>query len=145
MPSGNDRRVCFVSYKELAKIEQGKYSKRLDFLRRQSPKTSPEEIYLLLDPTKVESAAEAQLSLWVHGLEYWRNGLILMPLLFTWLSLGLAALAYVETYSPSLNQPFLKLWADGFPGTTWLVPNFIEVAVFDALLIAILLGLTIGA
>jgi hypothetical protein len=129
--------------KELAGIEQGKYAERLTSLRRQSPNISAEEIYLLLDPTKVEKAAEAQLSLWVHRLEYWRNGLILLPLLVTWLSLGLAVLAYVQTYSPSLNQPFLMLWAGGFPGTTWPVPNFISVAVSDASLIAILLGLTI--
>jgi methyl-accepting chemotaxis protein len=135
-----------MSYEELAKIEQGKYTKRLDFLHLPSTKTSPEEIYLLLDSTKVESAAETQLSRWAHRLEAWRNGLILLPLLLTWLSLGLAALAYIQTYQAHADQPFLKQWADGFPGTSLPFPvlSFIEVAGIDAALILILILLTIA-
>ncbi len=134
------------SYEELAKIEQGKYTKRLDFLRVSSTKTSPEEIYLLLDSTKVESAVEAQVSRWAHRLEAWRNGLILLPLLLTWLSLGLAALAYIQTYQAHLDQSFLKQWADGFPGASLPLPvlSFIDVAAIDAALILILILLTIA-
>src|SRR5229473_6110529 len=148
---GNDRRgriyIMPDNYKELAKIEQGKYTKRLDFLSQQSPKTSPEEIYLLLDPTKVESAVEAQLSRWARILESWRNGLILLPLLITWLSLGEAAFAYVQTYPAHPDLPFLQQWANGFPGISLPFPvlNFIAVAVVDAGLIFILSILTVSA
>src|SRR5437762_10300220 len=105
-----------MSYKELAEIEKKKYTERLDYLRAPSTQSSPEEIYLLLDPVKVEMVAEAQLSRGAHTIESWRNGLILLPLMFTWLSLGLAAFAYAGTYSQHPELPFLKQWADGFPG-----------------------------
>jgi hypothetical protein len=134
-----------MSFETLKKVEQEKYAKRLYFLHQQSPKISPEEIYLLLDPAKVESIAETQFARWAYRLESWRNGLILVPLLVTWLSLGLAAIAYVQTYQTNPDQPFLKQWADGFPGTTWPVPSFIAVAISDALLISIMLSLTIGS
>src|SRR5581483_9144412 len=145
---GNDRkrRICVVSDdKELTNIEQGKFAKRLAFLRQQSPKTSAEEIYLLLDPVKVENVAESQFARWAYRFESWRNGLILLPLLLTWLSLGLAALAYLQTYSLYPGQPFLKLWAEGFPGADLPTPSFIIVAATDAVVITTLLALTIGA
>lgn len=155
MPLSNDRRVYSMSYQELAKIEQGKYNTRLDFLHKQAPKTASEEIYLLLDPAKVEVIAEAQFMRWAYRLESWRNGLILLPLLITWLSLGLAAFAYVQAYTVHPDQPFLKQWADGFPGIELgilsfigvqelRVPSFVFVATTDAILIAVLLILTIS-
>jgi hypothetical protein len=134
-----------MSYKELAEIEKKKYTERLDYLHAPSTQSSPEEIYLLLDPVKVEMAAEAQLSRKAHTIESWRNGIILLPLMFTWLSLGLAALAYAQIYPLHPEQPFLKQWADGFPGAMWWTPNFITTAGADALLIAILLTLTVWA
>jgi hypothetical protein len=132
-----------MSYKELAEIEKNKYTERLDYLHAPSTQSSPEEIYLLLDPVKVEMAAEAQLSRRAHTIESWRNGLILLPLMLTWLSLGLASFAYAETYSRHPEQPFLKQWADGFPDAMWWTPNFIATAGADVVLITILLVLTI--
>jgi hypothetical protein len=134
-----------MSYQELAKIEKKKYAERLDYLRASSMQSSPEEIYLLLDPVKVEMAAEAQLSRKAHTIEYWRNGLILLPLMCTWLSLGLAAFAYAETYPQHPEQPFLKQWADGFPGARLWAPDFITTAGIDVVLLAALLILTIWA
>lgn len=129
---------------ELYQIEHGKYVKRLDFLRMQSPNVSPEEIYLALNPATVEDVAQTQFARWGRRLETWRNGLILLPLLITWISLGLASLAYKTNSVPS-NQSFLTQWINGFPGSGSLVLGFFEVVAIDAVLLAILLVLTVCA
>jgi len=135
-----------VSDNELSKIAKGKYADRLNFLRLNAQKTPAEEFYLLLNPADVESVAEAHFASRAYTLEFWRNGLILLPLFITWLSLGMAALAYIQTYSLS-PDPFLKQWADGFPKATLPLPilSFIDVAAIDATLILILLLLTFFA
>jgi hypothetical protein len=69
-------------------------------------------------------------------------------LIFTWLSLGLAGLAYSQHYQP--GTPFLKEWSDGFSAIS-LGPlhlpalSFIQVALGDAALIFLLLCLTWAA
>jgi uncharacterized protein YukE len=128
---------------DLTKVEHGRYAERLKYLRGQSSSISPEEIYLALDPARVEGVTRAQFARWGDRLQAWRNGLILLPLLITWISLGLAVFAYAQTYSVHSGQPFLKQWVDGFPGTGVLVPSFVVVVVVVAVLLAILLVLTV--
>lgn len=128
---------------DLADLKQKKFAERLTFLRQQSPRISPEEIYLLLDPTEVEDAAEEHFARLAYTLESWRSSLVLLPVLITWLSLGLAALAYTQSYPIHPDQPFLKLWTDGFPGITWPVPSFPQVAALDVLLLLTMVALTV--
>lgn len=130
---------------DFSKIEQGMYEKQLEDLRQRSPKTSPEEIYLLLNPQRIETAAEAYLARGTYTLEGWRNGLILLPLLLTWLSLGSAVLAYMQTYTIKPDEPFLKRWAEGFPEAPWPVISLVHTAWGGALLIGMLFVLTIVA
>lgn len=127
---------------DLAKIAGGIFKKQLLFLRQQGTRIAPEEIYLLLDPAKVESAAEDYFARWAVLLEAIRNIFILLPILVTWLSLGLAAIAYTQIYRVYPDQSFLKLWADGFPGIHWPVPDFPTVAALDVGLLTFLLLLT---
>ena len=129
---------------DLAKVAGGIFKKQLLFLRQQGTRIAPEEIYLLLDPAKVESTAEDYFSRGAVSLEGVRNLFILLPILVTWLSLGLAAVAYSQIYSLHPDQSFLKLWADGFPGIHWPVPNFPAVAAIDVGLLTFLLSLTAG-
>src|SRR5438105_8554320 len=127
---------------DLAKVAGGIFKKQLLFLRQQGTRIAPEEIYLLLDPAKVESTAEDYFSRWAVSLEAVRNIFILLPILVTWLSLGLAAVAYAQIYHLYPDQSFLKLWADGFPGIHWPVPGFPIVAAVDVGLLTFLLSLT---
>src|SRR5260370_36845024 len=74
-------------------------------------------MHLVVDPTEVGTVAEIQFSRGAHRLEGWRNGLVLLPLMVTWFSLGLASIAYAQSIGgdPKLvAQPFLNQWADGF-------------------------------
>jgi hypothetical protein len=127
---------------DLAKVAGGIFKQQLLFLRQQGTRIAPEEIYLLLDPAKVESTAEDYFSRRAVSLESLRNIFILVPILVTWLSLGLAAVAYAQIYNAYPNQSFLKLWADGFPGIRWPVPGFPTVAAVDVGLLTFLIFLT---
>jgi hypothetical protein len=129
---------------DLEKVAGGIFNKQLMFVRQQMPKIAPEDIYLLLDPAKVESTTEDYFSRWAITLEAVRNIFILLPILVTWLSLGLAAVAYAQIYSHYPDRSFLKLWADGFPGVQWLVPAFPAVAATDVLLLTFLISLTVA-
>lgn len=130
--------------KNLGRIAGGIFIEQLKFLRLQGMYLAPEDIYLLLDPAKVESTAEDHFARWAAHLEAVRNIFILLPILITWLSLGMAAVAYAQIYSLYPQESFLKLWADGFPGVTWPVPAFPVVAALDVILLTFLLSLTAG-
>src|SRR5260370_20075188 len=119
-------------------------------------------MHLVVDPTEVGTVAEIQFSRGAHRLEGWRNGLVLLPLMVTWFSLGLASIAYAQSIGgdPKLvAQPFLKQWADGFPAITAIVIGtvhiplvyngvrlftFGEVALFDFIVLGILVIITLS-
>jgi hypothetical protein len=78
-----------------------------------------------------------------------RNVLVLVPILLTWFALAEAAKAYeafIAQNPDQVGQPFLLLWERGFGGfASPLTPSFSTVALIDAVLIAIIIGLTLYA
>jgi hypothetical protein len=79
--------------------------------------------------------------------DWMRNVLVLVPILLTWFALAEASRAY-EAYialnPDEVRQPFLLLWERGFGGFShWYAPSFSAVALIDAFLIAIIIGLTL--
>lgn len=152
--------------KKLEAVDNGAVVQRLWKVRKEYESTPPNEIYLLLNPAEVGATAEAQFVKSAREIEGWRNILVLAPLMLTWISLGLASLAYSQsitflqravTKTPLLADPFLKQWAEGFPllsevhiGSihlplligSWRYFNFSDVVGIDFLLLFLLLFLT---
>src|SRR5215210_4003376 len=83
----------------------------------------------------------------IAGADRLRNILVLVPILLTWFALAEAARAYNRylALSPDeVRQPFLLLWERGFGGqASGFAPSFSLVALIDAVLIAIIIGLTL--
>src|SRR5215204_6578227 len=83
----------------------------------------------------------------IAGADRLRNILVLVPILLTWFALAEAARAYNRylAISPDeVRQPFLLLWERGFGGqASGFAPSFSTVALIDAVLIAIIIGLTL--
>jgi methyl-accepting chemotaxis protein len=74
-----------------------------------------------------------------------RNIAALVPLLITWLALGLASREYRNELARVPNdsaKPFLLLWEDGFGQHGLFAPTFAEVALLDFAIIVLLLALT---
>jgi hypothetical protein len=148
---------------KLALVDNGRIVEAVKSLRENCEKTSPNEIYLVLNPSQVAEAAAAQFSQKALVIEGWRNSLILLPIMVTWISLGLAGLAYTQSIvaDPRLvAKPFLEQWAEGFTILTnvsvwmfriplifgsWRYFSFGDVAFLDFTLFIILLFLTIRA
>src|SRR5215218_3283398 len=83
----------------------------------------------------------------IAGADRLRNILVLVPILLTWFALAEAAKAYDRYLAINPNevrQPFLLLWERGFGGqAASFAPSFSTVALIDAVLIAIIIGLTL--
>src|ERR671917_640552 len=83
----------------------------------------------------------------IAGADRLRNILVLVPILLTWFALAEASRAYEKflTLNPDeVRQPFLLLWERGFGGqASPFAPSFSMVALIDAVLIAIIIGLTL--
>ena len=144
----------------LRRVDNGNVVTALKALRDNVKRTSPNEIYLVLDPSGVAQAAEAQFSQEAQIVEGQRNTLILLPIMVTWISLGLAGLAYAQSIAMDktlVAKPLLQQWAEGFTNlkyvSVWLfhMPlaigpwhyfSFGDVAFLDFLLFVILLVLT---
>jgi hypothetical protein len=93
----------------------------------------------------VDELADAQQAR-VRRLMLWRNALVLLPLVFTWVSLAWASHDYHQQLvaHPDMgNQPFLLLWQESFGGR--FIPTFAEIAFLDFLLIAGVVALTVAA
>jgi len=78
----------------------------------------------------------------VRRAHTWRNAFALLPLLITWIALGLASLAYraeLAKHPGDATKPFLLLWQQGFGGR---FPTFAEVAFIDFGLLLIVLLMT---
>lgn len=143
----------------LKKLDHGQIFTRLAYLRNKAAAIPSTEMYLLLNPSTVFITAEQHLSRQARNLEKWRNILVLVPLLLTWLGLSMASEFYAQALrlNPKLvEQPFLKMWVDGFPalqkailfGIVEVSPFFIHLPTFglitalDALLFLFLILLT---
>lgn len=113
-------------------------------------KLSLEEVQHFLDPEAFHSEIEeiqterSRLGMW----NAFRNILSLSPLIATWLGLFLASSAYQQYWTaPQKNaaaEPFLQLWQERFHnialfGFFPFVPTFAEIALFDVILLGLLL------
>jgi hypothetical protein len=82
----------------------------------------------------------------IAGADRLRNILVLVPILLTWFALAEASKAYsayIGLNPNEVRQPFLLLWEQGFGGqANRLAPSFSTVATIDAVLIAVIIGLT---
>lgn len=79
-----------------------------------------------------------------------RNVLVLVPILLTWYAIGAAVSNHAKFVEMdpenNLGIPFLVAWEQGFGGqASWLAPSLSHVAYIDAILIAIIIGLTLYA
>ena len=83
----------------------------------------------------------------IAGADRLRNVLVLMPILLTWFALAEASKAYdafIALNPDEVRQPFLLLWERGFGGqASRFAPSFSTVALIDAVLIAVIIGLTL--
>lgn len=147
--------------KRFEKLQAGEFATRLEKLKREATRTTPEEMYLFLNPAQVAQAAEKADGRLPHMVEAIRNALVLLPLFVTWLSLGLAGVAYTENitlHKELSNEPFLQQWGEGFRtlgvAAIWrfriplLLGNkpwftFAHVALLDVALIFLLILLTV--
>jgi hypothetical protein len=78
-----------------------------------------------------------------------RNVLVLVPIFLTWFALAEASRAYASYIAKNpddVRKPFLLLWETGFGGEIGpLNPTFSRVALFDAVLIGLIIVLTLYA
>ena len=78
-----------------------------------------------------------------------RNVLVLLPIFLTWFALAEASKAYdayIAKYPDEVRQPFLLLWQRSFGGeASPFAPTFSMVAIIDALIIGLIIGLTFYA
>lgn len=133
----------------------------LTYIRDKRRILSPYEMRQAMDPVETGRLAEAHLARHSATLESWRNVLVVLPLLLTWLSLGLAAAAYQQSVAlVKAGQPippFFQAWQEGFPSLTVLkvwsarIPllfrhshylTFTDVALVDCVILITLLLLT---
>ena len=90
-------------------------------------------------------ASETRASRWARNLELVRNALLFMPVLITWMAIDFAASAY-NSYlasgpSGSERRSFLQIWLD----ESYTNLTLQKVALFDAVIIAALVSLTLIA
>lgn len=146
--------------KRLASI--GKYDAYLE-VRDKSRLLAPFEMRQAMDPEAIRTAIEARMTRSLTVLEGFRNTLVVLPLMLTWFSLALAALAYQQSISlPAKNgsagagESFFQQWQEGFPMLqsvtlgSWHISltilnkrfTFSEVAFLDVVILLFLLVLT---
>src|SRR5579871_400023 len=147
--------------KRFGTLQNGEFATRLKKLGAEASRTTPEEMYLFLNPTQVARTAERKYGRPAYMVETFRNALVLLPLTITWMSLGLAGAAYTENISVHKDlstESFLQQWGEGFGtlGTATIGPlripllwqaqpwfTFAHVALVDAALLLLLLLLTL--
>lgn len=90
-------------------------------------------------------ASETRASRWARNLELVRNALLFMPVLITWMAIDFAASAYsrylVGEQSAAEKKSFLQIWLD----SSYTNLTLQKVALFDAVIIATLVVLTLIA
>lgn len=90
-------------------------------------------------------ASETRASRWARNLELVRNALLFMPVLITWMAIDFAASAYSNylagAQSAAEKRSFLQIWLD----SSYTNLTLQKVALFDAVIIATLVVLTLIA
>ena len=121
---------------------------------------TPFEMSLLLNMEEVIQAVEARIMRIASIFESFRNMLIIVPIMLTWLSLAIAGSSYEQNLSAKNpnSKPFLQQWQEGFSplasvhlwrwdialvshGIRWF--TFAGFALTDAALLAIILTTTV--
>lgn len=118
---------------------------RLHSLDAQVGKLGYDVIYSIVDPDRARDEVDENVSARTRHLITARNVLALVPLLLTWIALGLATIFYdqeITADKSKLTTPFLDLWQTGFGGRFFL--NFAWTAFFDFGVLLAVLGVTIG-
>lgn len=148
-PGGPDPRATLtesivVLAKQARALGVSNGAQRLELVNEHLERLAPEIAFQWIDPVafkrEMEEARSRQ-SDWIHVL---RNALALGPLLLTWLALSLATIAYqndLNTYPSDRDIPFLKLWQDGFHGSTPL--TFAFTGITDFVMLFAILALTV--
>lgn len=109
-------------------------------------KLTPELAYQWIGPAEFEEEVAEREEKRADTWNVWRNRLSIVPLLFTWFALGIAAFDYqtdLGRYPTDLNKPLLLLWEGGFHGSTPL--TFTNAAILDAIFLGLILAFTIIA
>ncbi len=124
-------------------------AKRLEIVAQHFNALSLEEAYKIIDlDAFIKEIERVYISTNKLKLAYTvRNGWAILPLTFTWFTLSDASSRYQQDvtnpkYPNDIYLPFLKLWQDGFHGTT--VFTFSNAAFIDGILLSIYLLLIIG-
>lgn len=84
---------------------------------------------------------------WIRICEWLRNGLVLAPLVLTWLGIWQASSKYDALLSKDQSQalqPFLYLWQGGFNHTLWEPFILSNIALADCTLLFIIFVLTLS-
>lgn len=83
----------------------------------------------------------------IRKIDLIRNVLVLVPIFLTWFALAEASRAYARFIAANpdeISKPFLLLWENRFGGeASPLAPTFSFIALIDAVLLAIIIGLTL--
>jgi methyl-accepting chemotaxis protein len=98
----------------------------------------------LADPELAEDELDTARQRHVRRAHAARNVLALMPLLITWIALGVATWEYknyLHSHRDQSNQPFLLLWERGFGHGPWM--SFAYVAFYDVAFLLAVLAATI--
>jgi ABC-type transporter Mla subunit MlaD len=107
------------------------------------------DLYQVINPDTIERRAVEYRSpsTGLGYLETIRNGLVLFPILITWIALSVASYNYAQTVADprfvnEATKPFLLLWEQGFPAgiLTWL--RFSWVAFFDFAVLGVVILMT---
>ncbi len=124
-------------------------AKRLEIVAQHFNALSLEEAYKIIDlDAFIKEIERVYISTNKLKLAYTvRNAWAIVPLMFTWFTLSGASSSYQQDvtnpkYPNDIYLPFLKLWQDGFHGTTFF--TFSNTAFIDGTLLAIYLLLIIA-
>ena len=98
-----------------------------------------------VDPDLASEELAAAHQAKVRGAHMWRNLIALVPLLVTWLALGLASREYrneLTRVPADATKPFLLLWEQGFGHHDWWYPTFAKIALVDFVILLMVLWQT---
>lgn len=119
---------------------------RLALVSEHFDKLSPSIAYHWIDPDAFQREIEEAQARKAERWHIWRIRFSLLPLLLTWFALFIAVTNYQQDlikYPSDQGQPFLRLWQDGFHGTTPL--TFAATALLDVVLLTLYLFFIIRA
>ncbi len=107
------------------------------------------DLYQLLDVNGVVENLKVRdaTPLWLSILEWFRNILVLVPLVLTWWGISEAVNAYqnlLDARHDLFQTSFIYLWQRGFEGYLTNGPKLSTLAIADAIILIVLILLTMG-